>query len=144
MTPELTKALNELAIAIVSLITTAFIPWAFSLARAYAKARIDAVKNQDVRAALEFALARLDATAETVVSEINQTGKALTADGKLSKEDALAILKVAYKRTTARLPVDATATLKSAYGDRLQAILVGKIEAMVAKAKLAKTTAECK
>lgn len=144
MTPELTKALNELAITILGLITTFFLPWVFALIRAYAKAKIDAVQNKDKRAALEFALQRLDTTTDTVVNEINQTGKNLTADGKLSKEDALLILKMAYKRTAARLPADATATLKLAYGERLPAMLVGKIEATVGKAKLAQAAAAVK
>lgn len=135
MTPEIAKALNELAIMIIGLITTVFVPWLFSLVRAYAKAKIEAINNKETRAALEFALDRLDQTAQTVVSEINQTTKQLSEDGKLSKEDATLLLRKAYNRLSARLPADATATLQAAYGDRLQGMLVGKIEAKVAEAK---------
>jgi hypothetical protein len=135
MTPELAKALNELAITLLGLITTAVIPWLFTLIRSYAKARVDAIKNKDTRAALEFALTRLDSTAETVVTELNQTVKELSADGKLSKEDAKTLLKRAYSRVVTRLPGDATATLQSAFAERMQAVIVGKIEAKVAGAK---------
>ena len=135
MDPSLAKALNELAITVVSLITTAFIPWAFSLFRSWAKAKVEAIKNQDTRHALEFALQRLDATAQTVVSELNQTGKTLTADGKLSIEDAKSLKELAFKRVAQRLPEDAIATLKAAYAARLSGLIVGKIESKVAGAK---------
>ena len=138
MTPELTKALNDLAITIVSIITTAFIPWAFSLFRSWAKAKVEAIADKNARDALVFALTRLDETAATVVDELNQTVKQLSADGKLSKEDSAKLLRVAYNRTTARLTEDTTATLQNAYGERLQAVLVGKIESKVATAKAVK------
>jgi hypothetical protein len=137
MTPELTKAVNELAITLLGLITTVFIPWLFALVRAYAKAKIDSIQNAEVRKSMEFALQRLDATAETVVAELNQTVKELAADGSISAEDGKLLLRKAYNRLSSRLPADATATLQSAYGDKLQAVMVGKIESKVAAAKLA-------
>jgi hypothetical protein len=138
MTPELTKAVNELAITLLGLITTVFIPWLFALVRAYAKAKIDSIQNAEVRKSMEFALQRLDATAETVVAELNQTVKELAVvDGSISAEDGKLLLRKAYNRLSSRLPADATATLQSAYGDKLQAVMVGKIESKVAAAKLA-------
>lgn len=132
MNPELAKALNELAITLIAGITTIFIPWAFALARSYAKAKVDRIQNQCVRESLEFALTRLDKTAGTVVAEVEQTRKELVADGQLSKEDARKLLSLAYTRTKARLPEDATATLQQAFGEKLQAVIVGKIESKVA------------
>lgn len=135
MTPELTKALNELAITLLGLITTVFIPWLFSLVRAYAKAKVERIQNQCAREALEFALKRLDATAETVVAEINQGEKELSADGKLTPDEAKLLLKKAYARLNARLPADALATLRAAFADKLTQVMVGKIESKVAQAK---------
>jgi hypothetical protein len=133
--PELSKSLNELAIMLISGITTIFLPWAFSIARAYAKAKIEHVTNNETRAALEFALDRLDATAQTVVNELSQKVKAIKTDGKLAPEQAKELLTIAFKRVSSRLPADAAATLKSSYGDKLQAVLVGKIESKVAESK---------
>ena len=132
MTPELSKALNELALTLLGLITTVFIPWAFSLFRAWAKAKIEAVKNSEVRNALNDAMSRLDLTAETVVKELNQTMRdTIAVNGKLTKEDGNKLLVRAYNRTLSRLPMDAKATLESAFKDKLQAVIVGKIEKKV-------------
>lgn len=132
MTPELSKALNELALTLLGLITTVFIPWAFSLFRAWAKAKIEAVKNSEVRNALNDAMSRLDLTAETVVKELNQTMRdTIAVNGKLTKEDGNKLLVRAYNRTLSRLPADAKATLETAFKDKLQAVIVGKIEKKV-------------
>lgn len=130
--PEVSKAVNELAITIIGLITTVFVPWGFSLFRAWAKAKIETVKNQEVRNAMNDALSRLDLTAETVVKELNQTMRNTVAvNGKLSKEDGNKLLVRAYNRTLSRLPLDAKATLETAFKDKLQAVVVGKIEKKV-------------
>lgn len=140
MNPELSKLLNELAIAVVSLITTVLIPWAFSVARAYAKAKIERVQNAEIRDSLNDAMSRLDLTAETVVGELNQTLRDDVAkDGKLTKEAAKKLLTRAYNRTLERLPEDAKATLGKAFQDRLQRVIVGKIEKKVGEAKVCKT-----
>ena len=138
MDPALAKALNELAITIVSIITTGFIPMAYMLFRKWANAKVEAIQDKNARDALEFALKRMDETVQTVVDELNQTQRDLAADGKLSREDALKLLRMAYGRTTARLTTDTAAALKNAFGERLQSVLVGKIEAKVALAKGAK------
>ena len=132
MNPELTKAINELAITVLGLITTVFIPWAFTLFREWAKARIETVKNAEARNALNDALSRLDLTAETVVKEINQTIRdEVVVDGKISKDEAKSLLTRAYNRTLNRLPADAKATLETTFGNKLQAVVVGKIEKKV-------------
>jgi hypothetical protein len=134
--PEVSKAVNELAITILGLITTVFVPWGFSLFRAWAKAKIEAVKNTEVRNAMNDALSRLDLTAETVVKELNQTMReGVAVNGKLSPEVAQKMLQRAYSRTLSRLPADAKATLEKAFSDKLQPIIVGKIEKKVGDAK---------
>jgi hypothetical protein len=136
--PEVSRAINELAITILGLITTVFVPWAFSLFRAWAKAKIEAVKNTEVRNAMNDALSRLDLTAETVVKELNQTMREQVAvNGKLTKEVGHQMLTRAYNRTLNRLPMDAKATLEKAFSDKMQALVVGKIEAKVGDDKCA-------
>ena len=132
MDPSLAKALNELAITIVSGIVTVVIPLAYRLVKSYAEAKISHISNTETRAALEFALDRLDATAQTVVTELNQTAR---PDGRLNAEQAKDALKKAYARISARLPDDVLAVLRKTYGEKLQAVIVGKIEAKVADAK---------
>jgi len=130
--PEVSRDINELAITILGLITTVFVPWGFSLFRAWAKAKIEAVKNTEVRNAMNDALSRLDLTAETVVKELNQTMREQVAvNGKLTPEVGHKMLQKAYTRTLNRLPMDAKATLEKAFADKLQSIVVGKIEKKV-------------
>jgi hypothetical protein len=134
--PEVSKAINELAITILGLITTVFVPWGFSLFRAWAKAKIESVKNTEVRNAMNDALSRLDLTAETVVKELNQTMRdGVAVNGKLTAEVAHKMLQKAYTRTLTRLPADAKATLDNAFKDKLQGIVVGKIEKKVGDGK---------
>jgi hypothetical protein len=130
--PEVSKAINELAITILGLITTVFVPWGFSLFRAWAKAKIESVKNKEVRDAMNDAMARLELTSETVVKELNQTLRdQVSIDGKLTPEIGKQMLQRAYTRTLTRLPMDAKATLEKAFADKLQAVVVGKIEKQV-------------
>ena len=136
--PEVSKAFNELAITILGLVTTVFVPWAFSLFRSWAKAKVESVKNAEVRNALNDALTRLDLTAGTVVKELNQTMREQVAvNGKLSREVGQKMLTRAYNRTLSRLPADAKAVLEDAFKDRMQALVVGKIEAKVGDDKCA-------
>ena len=135
MDPELSKALSDLMLTLIGGITTVFIPWAFAIARAYGKAKVAAIENKDARATMEFALTRLDETARTVVDEINQRFKKASEEGKLSREDARKLLSTAFHRLSVRLPQDVTATLQNLYGDKLQSVMVGKIESKVAMAK---------
>lgn len=130
--PEVSKAINELIVLVLSSLTTVVIPYLIVLARSYAKAKIAAAKDKNMREALEFALDRLDQTAQTVVTEVEQTRQNLAADGKLSQEDARLLLRTAYTRIKQRIPQDAMDTLQKAFGDRLQGVVVGKIESKVA------------
>ena len=95
----------------------------------------DSIKQEDTRKALNFALERLNATAQTVVLELNQTSKQLGADGKLSKADASVLLNTAYTNLSTRIPADVLATLQAVYGDKLPAVMTSKIEATVGAAK---------
>lgn len=137
MDPELAKALNELAITVMTVVIIPSIIYFAKLAKAYGDAKVSQIKNRCLRESLEFALTRLDATAQTVVTELNQTRIEMTADGKLTPEEAKKLLQTAYTRLKQRLPADAAATLQEAFSDRLQAVIVGKIESKVAAAKVA-------
>jgi ABC-type tungstate transport system substrate-binding protein len=140
MDPEVSSAINSLVAAIIVGITTIFLPWAFSLFRAWAKAKIESVKNKEVRDAMNDALSRLDLTAETVVREINQTiREGVAVNGKLTPEVGHQLLQKAYTRTLTRLPMDAKATLEKAFPGILQAVVVGKIQKKVGDAKVCVT-----
>lgn len=132
MDPELSKAINELIIAVLGGITTFVLPMAYSLLRSYAKAKIEAVKDKNTREALEYALTRLDNTAQTVVEEVEATRKEFVSDGELSKEEAKKLLSIAYTRIRQRLPQDAIDILQTTFDARLQGVIIGKIESKVA------------
>jgi len=133
--PEIGRSLNELAVVIISGITTIVIPMAYKICKSYAEAKIAAVQNKDMRAALEFALERLSNTARTVVTELNAKSKTMTADGKLAPEIGKSLLAMAYKRIGQRIPIDVAETLKKSYGENYQSMVVGQIEAAVVAAK---------
>jgi hypothetical protein len=118
-----------------TVIQTLVLPLLLMVVKGFFDSKKDAIKNKDTRAAIEFALDRLNYTAQTVVMELNQTSKKLGADGKLSKEDATLLLQSAYSALSTRLPADALATLQAVYGDKLPSIMTGTIEATVAAAK---------
>jgi hypothetical protein len=135
MTPELSKALNELAIVLISGITSILIPWAFKIARAYAEAKISSVKSAESRAILTFALERLDNTAKTVVAQLNQRVVVRGEDGKIPADLKDKILSTAYRAVMERIPADVRATLEVYYADKLQNVVLGKIESKVSDAK---------
>jgi hypothetical protein len=135
MTPELSKALNELAIVLISGITSILIPWAFKIARAYAEAKIASVNNADARSTLTFALERLDATAKTVVDQLNQRVVVRGEDGKILPGMKDKILSAAHKAVMERIPADVRATLEVYYAEKLRSVVLGKIESKVSDAK---------
>jgi hypothetical protein len=136
--PELSKAVNELAVTAVSVITSTILPLLVYFLVQWLRAKISKVKNEEVRDALNDALSRLDLTAETVVKELNQTlvDGLKKSGGKLTKDQQGKILKVAYDRLSSRLPIDAAAILQRTFGDRLREVLVGKLEKKVGDNKL--------
>lgn len=133
--PEIGRSLNELAVVIISGITTIVLPMAYRIGKSYAEAKIAAVQNKDARAALEFALDRLSNTARTVVVELNAKSKTMNSEGKLAPDIGRALLATAYKRVGQRLPLDVADTLKKAYGENYQPMVVGQIESAVECAK---------
>lgn len=140
MTPELQQQINDMIATIVGAIAAGLLPalvvlirLAWKLVRAWADAKIVAIKNQEVRDALVFSMERLDATAETVVKEIEQTIAKRGDDGKIIDPNKLAT--VAIMRTRVRLPKIAEETLSKNYSlDDLNRLIKGKIESKVKSA----------
>jgi hypothetical protein len=125
----LQKSIAEIAATALTLLTTVVIPYGLALLRSWVKAKIALVEDQRLREGLEFALARLDATAETVVREIDQSVKQ-RQNGKVVRPEMLQA--AAIDRVYRRLPPPALAELGKHYTDkRLKYIIRGKIESKV-------------
>jgi hypothetical protein len=129
MDEVLQKSLYEVFSTILTLVTTVLIPYLAVLVRSWAKAKISAIKDENLRNGIEFAFDRLDKTAETVVREIEQVLKQ-KLDGKVIKPEVL--LHNAMTRTWRRLPAAATETLnKNFNSEEIQRIVRGKVESKV-------------
>jgi hypothetical protein len=125
----LQKSLGDAMVTLLTLVTTVLIPYAAVLMRSWVKAKIAKIEDQNLRDGLNFAFDRLDATAETVVREIEQVLKK-RIEGKVVRPEAL--LSAAMNRVWQRLPPQAMDTLKKNYNpETLQKIVRGKIESKV-------------
>lgn len=128
------KAASEIVTTVLTFVVTVAVPYALVLVRAWLKAKTAAIEDAKLREGVEWAIARLDATAETVVREIEQTVKSWNKEtGKVITPDAL--LTTAMSRTWKRLPPHAAESLKKMFPDsELRQVIRGKIESKV-KAK---------
>jgi len=125
----LQKSLSDAMATILTLVTTVLIPYAAVLVRSWIKAKIARIEDANLRDGITFAFDRLDATAETVVREIDQVLKQ-RIDGRVAKPESL--LSAAMNRTWGRLPLQAVETLKKNYSqENLQKIIRGKIESKI-------------
>jgi hypothetical protein len=131
MDEALNKAVQEIMSILLTLVATVFIPYGAMLAREWVKARIARLQDANMREGMRFAFERLEATATTVVAEIEQTIRR-KIEGKFA--DPQGLLAAAEKATRERLPPEALKTLCDGFGeDGLNRIITGKIEAKVAK-----------
>ena len=121
-------------VAIVPIIGTIG-TYAVILIRSWLKAKIAKIENDELRAAADFAMLRLDRIVTNVVAEIQQrrpTGE------KLTKEQSKALLAKAYGMVKAQVTDDIMDVVKTAVKEPNRYV-VTKIEAAVGAAK-----AECK
>jgi restriction endonuclease Mrr len=138
--PPVADAFNQLLSTIIVAFIIPTIGYAAVLARAWLKAKIDKIKNDELRAAADFAMQRMDRIVTNVVKEIQQTKP--TA-GALTKEQSKQLLTVAYNRVKAQVTDDILETIKTVVKDP-DRYTITKIEAAVGETKITKSTAECK
>ena len=129
------QLLSTVILSILGLVTTTVLPYAVILARSWFKARIAKIKNDELRAAADFAMTRVDHIVNNVVKEIQQTK--LTGEQQLTKEQAKQMLTAAYNRVKVQITADIFETVKSVVNDP-DRYLVTKIEAAVGELKQAR------
>ena len=121
------KAMADGVGTILDLVLTVLVPYAIILGRAWLKEKTALIKDQRVREGGEFALDRLDKTAQTVTAEIRQRCLVRSPEtGKVT--NAASIQEKGIKRLHARLDADTRTMLKGLYGDELVKIYRSKIE----------------
>ena len=138
--PPVADAFNQLLSTIIVAFIIPTIGYAAVLARAWLKAKIDKIKNDELRAAADFAMQRMDRIVTNVVKEIQQTKPTGVS---LTKEQSKHLLTVAYNRVKAQVTDDILDIIKTVVKDP-DRYTITKIEAAVHEQKIPKTTAECK
>lgn len=106
--------------------------YAAVLAREWIKAKVAKIKNDERRAAAEFAVQRLDRIVTNVVKEIEQKKE---TGAHLTKEETGQLLTDAYNGVKAQMSDDITAGVKTVVND-LDRYILTKIEAAVRDQKL--------
>ena len=134
------QLLSTVILAVLGLLSSTILPYAVILARSWFKAKIAKIQNDELRAAADFAMLRVDRIVSNVVREIQQTRP---TGEPLSKEQAKSLLSKAYGMVKAQVTDDIMEIVKTVVKDPNRYI-VTKIEASVNETKLAKATAECK
>lgn len=123
----LQKSLNEVIATAATFVLTVAIPYGLALLRSWIKAKTSAVQDKQLREGLEWAFDRLDKTAGTVVSEIEQALKKTE-----KKIDSAQKLAAAVRRVNLRLPAEAMQRLQMSYTPHdIERIIKGKIESKV-------------
>lgn len=103
------------------------IPFVGLKIREFCKKKTDAIKDEQIRAAVDYAFKRLDETARTVTAEISQTLKNRNDKGKVIFPETLA--QTAVQRIIGRIDKDARDTLEARYTPkRLEEIYRSKVE----------------
>ena len=110
------------------------------LVRSWLKSKIAKIQNDELRAAADFAMKRMDYIVTNVVKEIQQTKP--TGD-KITKEQAKQLLTVAFNRVKAQVTDDVLETVKTVVKDP-DRYTITKIEAAVGELKSATLTVENK
>lgn len=135
----LTKASADVVTTILTLVTTVVIPYGAMLLRAWIKARIERIKDQQLRDGIVWAFERLDATAQTTVAEIEQVlrkriGQKTTEGNEISNNT---LANTAVNRVYKRLPAQALQTLEEQYGGKesIDRLIRAKIESKVWESK---------
>jgi len=122
----LNQAFHEILVSAIVAIA-ALIVYGFKLLREWVKAKTASINDQQLRESLEWAFDRLDKTAGTVVSEIEQALKKTE-----KKIDSAQKLAAAVRRVNLRLPAEAMQRLQMSYTPHdIERIIKGKIESKV-------------
>jgi hypothetical protein len=140
VTPAVPDAWNQLLSTIIVTFLIPAVGYAGVLARAWVKSKIAKIQNDELRAAADFAMLRMDRIITNVVKEIQQT-KPTT--GALTKEQAKQLLSVAFNRVKAQVTDDVVEIVKTVVKDP-DRYVVTKIEAAVGELKTAKINVETK
>ena len=130
------QLVSTIVIGIVG-IMTAILPYAVILARSWVKAKIDKIKNDELRAAADYAMLRLDRIVMNTVKEIEQV-KSTADKGPLTKDQKKQLLTVAYNRVKAQVHDDVIQAVNQVVKDSDRYIIT-KIEASVGDLKQAST-----
>lgn len=123
----LNKAASDGVGVVLDLVLTVLVPYAIVLIRSWMKEKTALIKDQRVREGVEFALDRLDKTAQTVTAELRQrfVKRDPTTDKVINAEAAQ---EKGVRNLHARLDPDTRAMLKGLYGDELVKVYRAKIE----------------
>ena len=133
-------AWNQLLSTIIVGFLIPAVGYAAVLARAWVKSKTAKIKNDELRAAADYAMQRLDFIVTNVVKEIQQTKP---SGAQLTKEQAKQLLTVAFNRVKAQVTDEIAETISTVVKDP-DRYTITKIEAAVGEIKLAQTTADCK
>jgi hypothetical protein len=117
-------------VAIVPIIGTIG-TYAVILIRSWLKAKISKIQNDELRAAADFAMLRIDRIVQNVVKEIQQTRP---TGEQLTKEQAKALFTRAYVMVKAQVTDDIMEIVKTVVKEPNR-YLVTKIEAAVSETK---------
>ena len=128
------QLLSTVILAVLGLLSSTILPYAVILARSWFKAKIEKIKNDELRAAADFAMLRVDRIVQNVVKEIQQTRS--TGGEPLTKDQARGLLAKAYGMVKAQVTDDIMEIVKTVVKDPNRYI-VTKIEASVSETKAA-------
>ena len=135
------QLVSTIILAVLGLITSTILPYAVILARSWFKAKIEKIQNDELRAAADYAMVRLDRIVTNVVKEIQQTRP--TDGTKLTKEQAKQLLSAAYNRVKMQVTDEIIDVVKTVVKDSDRYIIT-KIEASVGELKRGQITVENK
>lgn len=123
------RCLADLSVTVLTLLCTVILPYAAVLLRQWLKAKTAAIEDEQLRGGVEWALERLDKTAETVVREIGQV-LVQRANGRVIKPELMQ--QTAVNRVYNRVAPQALRILQEHYDHKQLNLMVrGKIESKV-------------
>jgi hypothetical protein len=127
-------AWNQLLSTIITVVLIPAVGYAALLARTWILAKNAKIKNDELRAAADFAMMRVDRIVQNIVKEIQQTRP--TGGEPLTKEQARALLSKAYGMVKAQVTDDIMEIVKTVVKEP-DRYLVTKIESAVSETKAA-------
>jgi uncharacterized membrane protein YheB (UPF0754 family) len=138
--PAVPDAWNQLLSTIIVGFLIPAVGYAGVLARAWVKSKTAKIKNDELRAAADYAMQRLDRIVTNTVKEIEQA-KSTMDKGPLTKEQKKQLLTIAFNRVKAQVHEDVIQAVNQVVKDS-DRYIVTKIEAAVGDLKQAKVSVE--